>query len=671
MNMRQKLLIILFTALLFINKIPVSAQTDVFGVNNHTKYEVTSAGQTLVTQTITFTNLTDDHYVPDYELTLGSGRIENIWAIAGNGNSITFTTTQEENITTLNFDFHNIIIDPHAIFSWDLNYESLEATEKNGQIYEITIPQIANIDNFDTYDVELNVSKSLGNQSYISPTPSLQEDDEYYYKYKFSKEDLKKNTVSAAFGSYQIFDFTLKYKVENTENYQVFTEIPFPADKNNQQVILEFIDPEPVSTRFDEDGNVLAYYLLDPNEKFTITLAGYARVWLVQYDLSTSETIDKIPEDITNTYTKSLPYWEASDKDIKKLSFSITDDKNTVAEKAQAIFDYVRTTLKYSDERLTENPLRYGAKESLENTDQAVCMEYTDLYIALARASGIPARELDGYAYNADNNIGYIDALHAWVEVYIPPYGWMPIDPTWSSTASSLDYFNKLDTNHLVFVTKGISSETPYPPGTYKPDNTGQGNILVSFSEEEREHRENISLEFSKLQNLLGQFDKEAILSGIIPQNIKVLITNNSNFTIYNSNLEFLSDSLNLTPIKEAKDFKLPPYGKKEITASIKNPAWFKFGQEDVTINFTANDAMSYEINNQTTQTFILKPFLWDFLPILLGIIGGIMLVGTIITTMSIIDKRFYKKKKNERVSKDNEKKQKPKHTKTDSRNTK
>jgi transglutaminase-like putative cysteine protease len=51
-----------------------------------------------------------------------------------------------------------------------------------------------------------------------------------------------------------------------------------------------------------------------------------------------------------------------------------------------------------------------------------VCLEFTDLFIAIARAAGIPAREIDGFGYtqNAINRPISIDEdiLHAWPEYY-------------------------------------------------------------------------------------------------------------------------------------------------------------------------------------------------------------------------------------------------------------
>jgi len=57
------------------------------------------------------------------------------------------------------------------------------------------------------------------------------------------------------------------------------------------------------------------------------------------------------------------------------------------------------------------------------------CSEYAFLFIALCRASGLPARYQGGTAMRGDE--ASVDGVyHRWAEVYLPGYGWVPIDPS-------------------------------------------------------------------------------------------------------------------------------------------------------------------------------------------------------------------------------------------------
>lgn len=65
-------------------------------------------------------------------------------------------------------------------------------------------------------------------------------------------------------------------------------------------------------------------------------------------------------------------------------------------------------------------------------TRQGVCQDFTNLFIALARLLGIPARYVCGYVYAGPKNPNQVqsEASHAWVQLYLPELGWKGFDPT-------------------------------------------------------------------------------------------------------------------------------------------------------------------------------------------------------------------------------------------------
>ena len=61
---------------------------------------------------------------------------------------------------------------------------------------------------------------------------------------------------------------------------------------------------------------------------------------------------------------------------------------------------------------------------------QGVCQDFAHLMLGLCRTHGIPARYVSGYFLNKHKLPGEIEASHAWIEVFIPGYGWKGYDPT-------------------------------------------------------------------------------------------------------------------------------------------------------------------------------------------------------------------------------------------------
>jgi transglutaminase-like putative cysteine protease len=59
------------------------------------------------------------------------------------------------------------------------------------------------------------------------------------------------------------------------------------------------------------------------------------------------------------------------------------------------------------------------------------CGQQTLLLMTLLRLNGIPARWQSGWVYS-DAQIGdpHYDNMHDWAQIYLPPYGWVPMDVT-------------------------------------------------------------------------------------------------------------------------------------------------------------------------------------------------------------------------------------------------
>lgn len=61
---------------------------------------------------------------------------------------------------------------------------------------------------------------------------------------------------------------------------------------------------------------------------------------------------------------------------------------------------------------------------------KGVCQDFSHVLLGMCRSVGIPARYASGYFYNPDRKPDELEASHAWVEVFLPGYGWKGFDPT-------------------------------------------------------------------------------------------------------------------------------------------------------------------------------------------------------------------------------------------------
>src|SRR5690606_23539450 len=59
-----------------------------------------------------------------------------------------------------------------------------------------------------------------------------------------------------------------------------------------------------------------------------------------------------------------------------------------------------------------------------------VCQDFAHVLLLLLRKVGMPARYVSGYICPKNHELRGEGATHAWVEAYLPDYGWIGLDPT-------------------------------------------------------------------------------------------------------------------------------------------------------------------------------------------------------------------------------------------------
>lgn len=454
-------------------------------------YDIQENGNTKVTQIVKLTNLVNDTIPREYSFITKQLKVDNVEAVInGKEGNPKVERDEEETIVSVPIINHSIGEGRQNII--ELSYETPDIATQVGEIWNIYIPKIDIPDTTSIYDVTLSVPESIGPKIYVSPSPDIENTVEGKRVYKFAKESFGDTGISASFGKHQVLNFKLKYQIENTSFLTTSYDIALPLDiKGVQQVSLDSINPKPIRISIDEDGNPIATFKVSPKNKLEIETRGSARISGRQINPEFGGKFEGLPKDLVSKYTREQKFWETNSSDIRTLANSLKDESLTVTQNAQKIYAYITTNMKYDFDILENNASvsRLGAKQAMNNKDNATCMEFSDVFIATARAMGIPAREINGYAFTSDETSKPIsvrlnggDVLHSWAEFYDPYYGWVQVDPTWGST-SNMDYFTKLDTNHFAFVIKGINSEYPYPAGAYRFDEN-ERLVEVDFAQQ-------------------------------------------------------------------------------------------------------------------------------------------------------------------------------------------
>ncbi|MFA6007978.1 MAG: transglutaminase domain-containing protein [Candidatus Shapirobacteria bacterium] len=436
------LLFLLFTK-------PVLATND-FDIKENITYSIDLSGQASVTHQINITNNFSQIYPQNYQLNIQGLSLTDLSVSDDNGNILQSFTTNND-ATTIKLKFNQAKIGKNQITSFKLNYKIPSFAKNKGKTWEISLPQSIG-DNLSSTQIKIQAPPDFGSLSFAS-IPVKFENFGTQNQISFSSDNFQ-NKILIILGNYQLFNFTLNYQLNNPSNDQTFTEIALIPDTYSQSVFYQSISPSPLSIRVDSDGNWLAKYQLKAQENINITAEGQVKTGIT----SPQSTPD------LSLYLKEQPFWPISDPQIQTISQNLSSPRS--------IYDYVVNTLNYNYDRINSNSTRLGALEALNQPNNALCTEFTDLFVTLARAKGIAAREIEGYAYSNNSKIKPInlqsDVLHAWPEYFdISTNLWKAIDPTWAKTTNGIDYFNDLDLNHVTFVTHGLDSQLPQVPNAH------------------------------------------------------------------------------------------------------------------------------------------------------------------------------------------------------------
>ena len=463
--------VLLLLSLLTLFKNSVLA-ADEFATNVDTVYEVKETGETTVTTKVRLTNVFSNIYATSYSLVLDSINPTDVKAYSASGKALETSVSKENTKTFIKVKFSEPVVGKDNYNDFNLSYNESSFAVRTGEVWEVSIPRLSEPEKFSSYNLKLIVPEKIGLEAYISPNPRKKSSQNGVNVYEFTKEDISKTGIVAGFGEFQVFSFNLNYHLENPLAKSATTEITFPPDTAYQKIYYQDITPKPSKMSVDSDGNWIGEFSLGPRERIDVNAKGFVQIFS-NYRPFAKPTTTSLSENL-----KPTKYWNTDNEQIRKIASSLNTPKD--------IYDYVSTHLKYDYTRVKPNLERYGAVKALDNPDSAICMEFTDLFIALARSKGIPAREINGYAYTENPQIQPLslvnDVLHSWPEYYdTQKQVWIPVDPTWGSTTGGVDFFNKLDLRHFTFVIHGKDDSYPYPAGSYKLGSNPQKDVFVSF----------------------------------------------------------------------------------------------------------------------------------------------------------------------------------------------
>jgi transglutaminase-like putative cysteine protease len=510
MGMKRLLLVI---ALLFSFAIARKIYAaDEFSTTLHATYIVSQTGATSVSNEIHIKNNFSSIYAKQYALQVSSNRVTNIRVVDSAGKLLDPNIAQTDSKTSIALVFPDKVIgkDQERVFT--ISYDQPDVSILAGSVLEVDVPKLTNPDEFAEYDVTIQVPAQLGDPAISNPNYALQHTETATVLNYVNA----KSGINVLFGQQQTYAFALKYHLSNPSISQGISQIALPPDTPYQKMFYTSLMPQPDKIEQDGDGNWIATYTIGSQKDVEVDAQGYVNLYLKPTVQMSSQ-----PVSVDKQYTSEQQFWEISDPTIQTLAQKYRTPKD--------IYTYLVTNFSYNYDRLSQSTQqRLGAAQAVRNPTQALCEEFTDSFIAIARAQNIPAREINGYAYTDNAKLRPLslvaDVLHAWPEYYDRQQQlWVPIDPTWGNTTGGVDYFSKLDFNHIVFAVHGLSSTKPFPAGVYKIAGQDEKDINMQVATAAPKEISNFAISIQQDPSMRLGFSSTAT----------VAVTNNSGIAWY------------------------------------------------------------------------------------------------------------------------------------------
>ncbi|MCO6436604.1 MAG: transglutaminase [Phycisphaerae bacterium] len=268
---------------------------------------------------------------------------------------------------------------------------------------------------------------------------------------------------------FQVFD-TRRARVEYTwalNNYGPGTvmdlrvNVGLPVDLPEQKLLgAVAFSREPANRVVDQWGQPCATFgweTVPAGSKASLDYHVDVEVSAIRYLImpERTRTLDAIPDEIRTRYTANGSRYRIDSPFMQDKVREIVGDEKNPYWIARKIYDFVIGSLEY------QMVGGWDVPEVVLKRGTGSCSEYTYTFIALCRAAGLPARYQGSIVVRGDD-ASIDEAFHRWAQVYLPGYGWVPVDANRGDKPSPADQargFGELANRFLITTQGGGDSD--------------------------------------------------------------------------------------------------------------------------------------------------------------------------------------------------------------------
>ncbi len=268
----------------------------------------------------------------------------------------------------------------------------------------------------------------------------------------FSRTDEKKQQVTFI---HQMRNFG----PDSVRTLDVWMAIP---ENMNNQVLLAPVqfDPEPTAMIADQWGQQIAQFRFDDlaaGDFVEVIMTARAALYANRYFVRPEQvgSLEDIPGDVRDRYLVDADKFAIHSDVIRRAVKAAVGHEANPYWIARKVFNYVIDNMEY------ELAGGWNIAPTVLERGNGSCSEYSFVYIAMCRAAGLPARYVGSVVIRGDD-ASFDEVFHRWVEVYLPGFGWFPVDPSGGDSQwpyAQARAFGYLDNRFLITTAGGGDSE--------------------------------------------------------------------------------------------------------------------------------------------------------------------------------------------------------------------
>lgn len=237
--------------------------------------------------------------------------------------------------------------------------------------------------------------------------------------------------------------------------------LAMPQSADSQELLSgpEF-SPKPTQVQEDQWGQKVARFAfpkVPSGESARVQMKVHVQVKGVRYVIFPDKVkgLDQVPRSVRDRYLVDNPKYDMKNPVIQKAAAEAIGSEKNPYWIARKIYRYVHQKMRY------EMVGGWDVAPKVLERGTGSCSEYSFVYISLCRAAGLPARYAGALVVRRDS-ASFDDVFHRWVEVYLPPFGWIPVDPSRGDKPTEVeraDAFGALEHDFLITTRGGGGSD--------------------------------------------------------------------------------------------------------------------------------------------------------------------------------------------------------------------